>query len=47
MKLFNQKYSKFNGDNTDRGYQPKEKPVEKGYKPSKQVTQPVPPPKKP
>jgi hypothetical protein len=34
-------------NSSDRGYQPKQVPIEKGYKPEKQVSQPVPPPKKP
>lgn len=31
----------------DYGYQPKSQPLNDGYKPPKQVTQPAPPPKKP
>jgi hypothetical protein len=31
----------------DYGYQPKSQPVNEGYSPPKQATQPVPPPKKP
>lgn len=31
----------------DYGYQPKSHPLKDGFKPTKQVSQPAPPPKKP
>lgn len=42
--------NKFNSNghqSKDYGYQPKEPGVNGGYQPPRQVTQPVPPPKKP
>lgn len=47
MNILNNTEKRPSDNSSDRGYQPKQVPVDKGYKPEKQVSQPTPPPKKP